>query len=144
MQRPSALQRIVGKTQQKTCCCPAVIHSLTHLFSWTLMLPGMISHNRVFTHLLHSSPRQVSYFEIYLDKIRDLLDGEMKLHFCGQNTQQQIRKHQPKETALIGRVLVFGARKLGTMPRSDGDTASRSEPQRNDRVLWRCHGQMQT
>lgn len=28
-------------------------------------------------HLL-SSPRQVSYFEIYLDKIRDLLDGETK------------------------------------------------------------------
>lgn len=27
---------------------------------------------------LLSCPRQVSYFEIYLDKIRDLLDGEMR------------------------------------------------------------------
>lgn len=26
-----------------------------------------------------NSPPQVSYFEIYLDKIRDLLDGETKL-----------------------------------------------------------------
>lgn len=39
-------------------------------------------------HLL-SSPRQVSYFEIYLDKIRDLLDGEMKRFYKATANQKR-------------------------------------------------------